>query len=93
MEINFVDAPSRHRNFWLVHEAGVVDVCLKPPGFATDLVVSTRVRILAEVWRGIRPLSVAIRAGDIRLAGKAALRRSFPKWLLLSAYARIPGAR
>jgi DNA-binding HxlR family transcriptional regulator len=90
MEIVFVDAPPQHRKFWLVHQAGVVDVCLKPPGFETDLVVSTRMRVLAEVWRGIRPLIAAIRVGEIRLDGKVGLRRAFPKWLLLSAYAHLP---
>jgi DNA-binding HxlR family transcriptional regulator len=89
IHIVFTDMPAHQRYFWLVHSGGMVDVCLKPPGLETDLVVSTRVRALAEVWRGLRPLQAAIRAGDVRLRGHSALRRAFPKWLLLSAYAHI----
>lgn len=89
IQIVFADAPVHHQQFWLVHSGGVVDVCLKSPGYETDLVVSTRVRVLAEVWRGLRPLQSAIRGGDIRLTGHSALRRAFPNWLLLSAYAHI----
>jgi DNA-binding HxlR family transcriptional regulator len=90
IEICFAGVPAANRRFWLVCEAGVVDVCLKPPGFAEDLTVHTTVRVLAEIWRGLRPIGAEIAAGRVRLEGKPELRRAFPKWLLLSAYASIP---
>lgn len=89
IQICFIDAPAHQRAFWLVCADGEVEVCLKPPGFDVDLTVTTRVRVLAEVWRGIRPLHSEIRAGHIRLEGLTRLRRAFPSWLLLSAYASI----
>jgi hypothetical protein len=63
---------------------------LKPPGFAVDLVVGTSVRVLAEIWRGLRSIRAEIAAGRVQLEGKAALRRMFPDWLMLSAYASVP---
>ena len=90
VELFFTDAPAAKRRFWLLREGDVVDVCLKPPGFAVDLVVHTGVRVLAEIWRGLRPIRPEIAAGRVRLEGKAALRRTFPDWLMLSAYASIP---
>jgi DNA-binding HxlR family transcriptional regulator len=93
IEIEFVDAPTKQRRFWLVHYAGKVDVCLKDPGYDTTVRVSTRVRTLAEVWRGIRSASDELRAGRIRLDGASAYRRAFPRWLLLSVYAPIERAR
>jgi DNA-binding HxlR family transcriptional regulator len=89
IEIEFVDTPRHQRRFWLVCAEGNVDVCLKPPGFDVDLNVTTVVRVLAEVWRGLRPLGAEIRSGRIRVAGMTKLRRAFPHWLLLSAYASI----
>lgn len=89
IQIEFTDAPRNDRYFWLVHEEQRVDVCLKPPGFPVDITVRTTVRIMAEVWRGIRNLRQEIRSGRIELIGKTALRRAFPKWLLLSVYAPI----
>jgi DNA-binding HxlR family transcriptional regulator len=89
IEISFSDAAAARRRFWLVREADQVDVCLKPPGFAVDLTVSCTVRVMAEVWRGLRPIRAEIAAGRVRLEGKEQLRRAFPKWLLLSAYASI----
>ena len=92
IQIEFTDAP-RGRYFWLVAKDGEVDVCLKPTGHAVDLTVRCRVRTLAEVWRGLRPLKAAIRMGAIELRGAGALRKSFPSWLLLSAYAPIERRR
>ena len=89
IEIEFSDAPRNHRNFWLVNSHGDVEVCLKPPGYSVDLTVRTTVRVLAEVWRGIRPIRQELRAGTMHLEGRTALKRALPKWLLLSVYAPI----
>jgi DNA-binding HxlR family transcriptional regulator len=89
IEIRFVDAPAQRRRFWLVCAEGNVDVCLKPSGFDVDLTVTTSVRALAEVWRGIRTLGSEMRSGRMRVEGTTKLRRAFPSWLMLSAYASI----
>jgi DNA-binding HxlR family transcriptional regulator len=93
IEIAFTDSPTKQRRFWLVHHEGEVDVCLKPPAFEVDLVVETSVRVLAEIWRGLRPIGQEIRAGRLRLEGSSTLRRAFPDWLLLSVYAPIKRRR
>jgi DNA-binding HxlR family transcriptional regulator len=87
--IVFRDAAVHERRFWLVCADPEVEVCLQPPGFDEDLTVTTSVRVLAEVWRGIRPIASEIRAGRIALVGPTALRRAFPRWLLLSVYAAV----
>jgi DNA-binding HxlR family transcriptional regulator len=93
VHIEFTDALRNDRNFWLVVTDDDVEVCLKPPGFSVDLLVRTQVRTMAEVWRGIRALPAAIRAGTVRLEGNSALKRAFPGWLLLSVYAPIKRKR
>lgn len=93
LQIEFSDAPRNHRYFWIVNTDGDVEVCLKNPGYAVDLSVRTSVRVLAEVWRGIRPIRPAIADGSIRLMGKRMLCRAFPKWLLLSVYAPVKRRR
>jgi hypothetical protein len=85
IEIEFTDAPTNHRRFWLVHTDGVVDVCLKDPGYEVTLRVAAALSVFAEVWRGIRPLRSALAAGTMRLSGSAQHRRALPDWLLLSA--------
>ena len=93
IQFTFAGVPAAHRNFWLVCEHENVEVCLKPPGFDVDIIVRTSVRVLAEVWRGIRPIGGAIKAETIQLEGRPALCRRFPDWLLLSVYAPISRKR
>ncbi len=93
IEIEFGDAPAGHRRFWLVHQAGHVDVCLKDPGFEPTVQVLTRVRTLAEVWRGIRPIREEIRSGRLQVHGTSEARRAFPGWLLLSVFAPVKRVR
>jgi len=91
--IEFVDSRISPRRFWLMHQGGEVQVCLKDPGHETSVYVSTQLRVLAEVWRGIRSMSDELKAGRIKLLGPPGLCRDFPKWLLLSHFASIKRAR
>ena len=93
IEIDFVDAAANQRRFWLVHRDGKVDVCVKDPGFDVTVRVATRVRTLAEVWRGLRSLKDEMRARTLEVQGSSEYRRAFPRWLLLSVYAPIKRAR
>lgn len=90
--IEFTDVRSP-RYFWLVHEGGQVDVCLKDPGYDATVRVVTRVRTLAEVWRGIRPIREEMRAGRLQVFGAPEARRQFPAWLLLSVFASVKRTR
>lgn len=93
IEIVFKDGPARQRRFWLVSQNGLVDVCLKAPGFDADVTVRVGLLVMAEIWRGLRPIAAEIRAGRLEVEGKAALCRAFPRWLMLSVYAPIPRKR
>ncbi len=87
LEFEFSGTPSDLRRFWLVGNEGHVDMCLKHPGFETDLWIRSDLRIFVEAWRGFRDLAREIRAGRIRVTGATDLKRQFPSWLLLSSLA------
>lgn len=93
IEFEFSDAPRNHRLFWFVCEGGGVDVCVKPTGFDVDLRVVCAVQTFAEIWRGIRSLNQEIANGAVKLEGRAALKRAFPKWLLFSVFANTKRKR
>lgn len=93
IEFEFTGAPTDCRRFWLVNTDGVVDMCLKHPGFDVDLKVMSDLRLFVEAWRGFRSLRQEIAAGTVRLEGPSRLRRAFPDWLLLSALASYPRCR
>ncbi|GJM09341.1 MAG: HxlR family transcriptional regulator [Lysobacteraceae bacterium] len=89
LALEFVDGPAKQRFFWLVCSNKAVEVCVKPPGFETDLWIKTRVITLAEVWRGIRPIQPEIAAGRIDMRGSSDLQRQFPTWLMYSLFAGV----
>jgi len=87
VEFEFSGTPTEFRRFWLVNNDGNVDMCLKDPGYETDLHVRSDIRCFVEAWRGFRDLRQEILKGKIRLAGPKQLTSSFPDWLLFSALA------
>jgi DNA-binding HxlR family transcriptional regulator len=93
IELEFTGAPRDCRRFWLVHEDGRVEMCLKHPGFEVDLRVLSDIRVFVEAWRGIRNLRTEIGAGRVRVLGPARLCRQFPAWLQLSQLSPFPRKR
>lgn len=74
--------PSR---YWLVVEDGAPSLCDEDPGFEEDLVVNADLRSLYLVFAGRGALSAALRAGTVRLDGRAEQRRAFTRWFGTSA--------
>ena len=66
-----------------------IELCLTNPGFEVELTVETTLRTMVDVWMGGRNVKEAVRAGSIELKGPTQLTRSFPRWLLLSPFAKI----
>lgn len=87
IEFLFPNAPSDCRQFWLINENDKVDMCLKYPGFETDLLVKADILAFVEAWRGFRDLKVEIKKKNIVLEGPKTLQKDFPSWLMLSALA------
>jgi DNA-binding HxlR family transcriptional regulator len=87
VEFEFSGTPTEFRRFWLVNNDGKVDMCLKDPGYETNLHVRSDIRCFVEAWRGFRDLRQEIRSGRITVSGPRQLTSSFPDWLLLSALA------
>ena len=87
IEFEFSGTPRGTDTFWLVFTDGTVDMCLKYPGFETDLLVKADLLRFVETWRGFRSLEDELYTGKIRLEGPPPLKRAFPSCLQLSALA------
>jgi DNA-binding HxlR family transcriptional regulator len=83
----FTGAPRDCWRFWLVAENGVVDMCLKDPGYEVDVRVRSELKSFVEAWRGFRDLRAEIQAGRIKVVGARELVRQLPVWLQLSSLA------
>jgi len=70
-----------------VLEPREISVCLKPPGFDSDLVVRVDLNYFYRLWMGHIDYPTAVRTGALTLEGSAALAREFPRWLMWSPMA------
>lgn len=93
IHFEFSDFTSNNRRWWLVIEAGEVDVCIKDPGHSVDLKVLTDLRTLTGVWMGDFKLGEALRDRRIRLTGDETLQQDIAKWLGQNYFAEVPPAR
>ncbi len=89
MEFAFTGSQKGLSRFWLVAQNGHVGMCLKYPGYDTDLTISGDIRRSVEAWRGFRDLRREIADGRITVEGPEPYRRALPDWLLLSALTGI----
>lgn len=87
VEFQLKGAPAPHRRWWMVVEAGDVDLCLKDPGHEIDLLVIAELAALVEVWVGLRTIPQAVRAGSLTLQGRTQLASLFRRSLKLSPFA------
>lgn len=72
---------------WIVLDRGNPSVCVKHPGFDSDIVVTTDAVSLMRVFAGIDELSNARRSGTVVIDGTPSLTRSFGTWFLWSPFA------
>ena len=77
------------RRLWLVLEPREISVCLKPPGFDTDLIIHANLAFFYRVWLGYIDYDAAIRSKEIIVDGPRVLAREFPRWFAWSPMARF----
>ena len=85
------DAP--RRVFWLILQRPEADLCIKDPGFGTDLEVVAGIEAMARVYLGHMTLAAAVRAGEVELTGPTAARRGLHGWLGISPFATAAARR
>jgi DNA-binding HxlR family transcriptional regulator len=85
----FRDVRGARSRFWLKVERPDVELCLTNPGLDVELTVETTLRTMVDVWMGDRDVLEAVGSGQIALRGAPELARAFPRWLLLSPFAKV----
>lgn len=93
IQFEFTDYTSAFRYWWLVIQAGEVDVCLKDPGYEVNLIISTDLKTMTGVWMGHTSLNTALKTNSIRLLGDSALKKNLGAWLRRNYFAGIKPAQ
>ena len=77
------------RKLWLLLEKPHAEVCVKPPGFDEDLIVSTTREGLTLWHTGVLTYRQALASGLLRVDGPPRLVRALGTWGGLSRYAAV----
>lgn len=87
IQFRMPDARAGERDWWLVVEDGVADLCRDDPGREVTLVVEASVRALTEVWAGDRTPAQALASRQVRISGNRRDSDRLWHWLGTSAFA------
>jgi DNA-binding HxlR family transcriptional regulator len=77
------------RTMWLILQRPEVDLCLKDPGFESNIVVSADLKAMTKVWLGDLRFSEALRSRAVVVEGSRKWAQALPGWLLLSGFAEV----
>jgi DNA-binding HxlR family transcriptional regulator len=75
--------------WWLVVQAGEVDVCLDDPGYEVDVWIACTLLTLTQMFMGDLSIASAQRADKLKLNGSRQLIRNMPRWFGLMPFSNI----
>ncbi|WP_079204640.1 helix-turn-helix domain-containing protein [Pseudomonas sp. CC6-YY-74] len=87
IHFSFRDARPGERQWWLLVEQGMADLCRDDPGREPTLVVDATVRALTEVWSGERSPQEVLQARELQVLGAPGDAQNLWCWLGTSAFA------
>jgi DNA-binding HxlR family transcriptional regulator len=90
IQFQYPELAQARQNWWLIVDAGTVDLCGFDPGFEIDLLVTGSLRSMTAVWMGVAKVAREIEAGNLTLDGDPVIARAMQKWLGLSPFATEP---
>jgi DNA-binding HxlR family transcriptional regulator len=94
IQFQYPELPQAKQNWWLVVDAGTVDLCAFDPGFEIDLLVTGSLKSMTAIWMGISKVRREIEDGNLELDGDPAIAKAMQQWLGLSPFAvelrRVP---
>lgn len=85
--IQFDYSGANPTRIWIMLERREASVCTEPPGFDTDVVVTTDPVALMRVFSGIMSYAQALENETISLVGPPRLTRALPTWFAWSPFA------
>jgi DNA-binding HxlR family transcriptional regulator len=87
IQFQYPELPEPKKNWWLVVDAGAVDLCGFDPGFEIDLLVTSSLRSMTAIWMGMSAVRKEMEAGRLELDGDPGIAQAMQQWLGLSHFA------
>jgi DNA-binding HxlR family transcriptional regulator len=71
-------------SYWLILTKEDVSVCLTPPGFELDVLVTADLASFYRIWLGHLDFAVALKEQRVKVEAIPALAQDFPNWFAYS---------
>ena len=82
----YPELPEAQRNWWLVIDAGTVDLCNSDPGYDLNLLVRSSLHTMTAIWMGITSIPSEIAAGRLVLEGERPVAKAMQQWMGYSPF-------
>jgi DNA-binding HxlR family transcriptional regulator len=92
IQFDYPDAAEGARQWWLVAEAGEIDLCLVDHGYDVDISVRCSLQAMTRVWICQQPFNDAVAKGDIKVMGNPKLTSKLQQWLRASGLSSLGAA-
>lgn len=85
----YPELSAAQKRWWLVVDAGMVDLCNFDPGYELDLIVEASLRSMTAIWMGLATINSETGSGALRIDGDPEIARGMQHWLGLSPFAKV----
>lgn len=85
----YPELSAAQKRWWLVIDAGTVDLCNFDPGYELDLIVESSLRSMTAIWMGLTTIHREAGSGALRIDGDPEIARGMQQWLGLSPFAKV----
>jgi DNA-binding HxlR family transcriptional regulator len=83
----FSGLPPDKNRWWLIVDAGAVDLCYSDPGFDVDLYIATDLRTMTAIWMDYASIKTEVAERRVFLNGEPCLCATVQDWLGFSPFA------
>jgi len=89
VQFEYPDAPEGVRDWWLISEAGHIDLCLNDPGHDVDVIIRSSLAVMTSIWTCQSKLNDAVTKGDVEVLGDPKLTKDLQAWLRSSLLSHL----
>lgn len=87
INIEFSDQEKNDRFWWIVVESGDIDLCFEDTGHDPDIVISTTLATMTQVWLGYENLDLMVEQRKMKILGSKKYLKNISKWIGRSTFA------
>ena len=89
IHIEFTDQKKADRFWWMIVDQNEIDLCFEDTGHEPNIVITTTLPIMTQIWLGYRNVQTAIDKQEIKIVGTYSYVKNITKWLGCSTFAEL----